>query len=52
MMETAVVVGLGNAERLGMAAWVAESAVIDGAVGLMGVTGSECSRYQAKTEDC
>lgn len=52
MMETAVVVGMGNAERLGIAAWVAESAVIEGAVGLMGVTGRECSRYQAKTEDC
>lgn len=53
MIETAVVLGEGSAERDFTAGWSADSAVIVAAVGLMGVTGRDSERYHEKTsEDC
>lgn len=49
MIETAVVLGEGSAERDFTAGWSAERAVMVAAVGLMGVTGRDSERYHAKT---
>jgi len=49
MTETAVVAGEGSAESDATAGWLAESAEMLAALGLIGVTGRECSRYQEKT---
>lgn len=53
MIETAVVLGEGSAERDFTAGWSAERAVMVAAVGLMGVTGRDSARYHANTRnDC
>jgi hypothetical protein len=48
-IETPVVVGEASADSEVSEAWLDEKAVMEAPLGLMGVTGRECERYQVKT---